>query len=71
MEATLTPLMEDLERQYPVKVFSLPSEDHPVHGRHIDLGVKGSSALVDQAFEALQDGLNKLGASIGPISVRN
>ena len=30
MEATLTPLMEQVEAEFPgVKVFSLPSVDHP------------------------------------------
>ncbi len=42
MEAALTPLMEKVETGHAgVKVFSLPSVDHPVHGRHIELGVKG------------------------------
>ncbi|MDO8249941.1 MAG: molybdopterin-binding protein, partial [Rhodoferax sp.] len=42
MEALLTPLMEEIERVYPgIKVFSLPSVDHPQYGRHIELGVKG------------------------------
>ncbi|HQQ70011.1 MAG TPA: molybdopterin-binding protein, partial [Alicycliphilus sp.] len=41
MEAALTPLMERIEAAHPgVKVFSLPSVDHPVHGRHVELGVK-------------------------------
>jgi hypothetical protein len=44
MEATLTPLMESIERDHPVKVFSLPSVDHPEYGRHIELGVKGEPA---------------------------
>jgi molybdopterin-biosynthesis enzyme MoeA-like protein len=42
MEAALTPLMEQVEREHPqVKVFSLPSVDHPEYGRHIDLGGQG------------------------------
>ena len=41
-EATLTPLMQAIERDHAgVKVFSLPSVDHPQYGRHIDLGVSG------------------------------
>ena len=41
MEASLTPLMEEIEARFAgIKVFSLPSVDHPVHGRHIELGVK-------------------------------
>jgi hypothetical protein len=43
MEAPLTPVMERVEAAHPgVKVFSLPSVDHPDHGRHIELGVKGA-----------------------------
>jgi molybdopterin-biosynthesis enzyme MoeA-like protein len=42
MEATLTPLMERIELQHiGIKVFSLPSVDHPKWGKHIELGVKG------------------------------
>jgi hypothetical protein len=32
MEAALTPLMEGIERMHEVKVFSLPSVDHPQFG---------------------------------------
>ena len=63
MEATLTPLMEAIEARFAgVKVFSLPSVDHPTLGRHIELGVKGAGSAVDQAFEALRQGLTELGA---------
>jgi molybdopterin-biosynthesis enzyme MoeA-like protein len=42
MEASLTPLMESIEAGFPgIKVFSLPSVDHPQWGRCIELGVKG------------------------------
>ena len=45
MEAALTPLMEAIEAALPgIKVFSLPSVDHPEWGRHIELGVKGDAA---------------------------
>jgi molybdopterin-biosynthesis enzyme MoeA-like protein len=55
MESDLTPLMEDVERRFPgVKVFSLPSVDHPVWGRHIELGVKGDPSGVEQAFAYLR-----------------
>jgi molybdopterin-biosynthesis enzyme MoeA-like protein len=71
MEASLTPLMEQIESRFaPAKVFSLPSVDHPVHGRHIELGVKGPADVVDRAFASLLDELNQCGASLGPISVR-
>jgi molybdopterin-biosynthesis enzyme MoeA-like protein len=59
MEATLTPLMEAIEAAHPgVRIFSLPSVDHPVRGRHIELGVKGEPGAVDLAFGALQSGLS-------------
>jgi molybdopterin-biosynthesis enzyme MoeA-like protein len=71
MEATLTPLMEELERDHPgVKVFSLPSVDHPQHGRHIDLGVKGEPERVEPAYAHLLDGLRQLGVKLGPELVR-
>ena len=58
MEATLTPLMESIEAEHPgVRVFSLPSVDHPTRGRHIELGVKGEPGAVDRAFAALRSGL--------------
>ncbi len=72
MEATLTPLMEELESAYAgVKVFSLPSVDHPQHGRHIELGVKGAPALVDSAYPAMLKGLEKFNARLGPEVVRS
>ena len=73
MEAALTPLMEDTERRFPgIKVFSLPSVDHPTHGRHIELGVKGSQSVagLEQAFAALKAGLQALSAELGPEMVR-
>jgi len=72
MEALLTPLMEQVEREHPrVKVFSLPSVDHPQYGRHIDLGVKGPPDAVEPAYRLLLDGLAQLGAKLGPELVRN
>ncbi|MBT9466480.1 molybdopterin-binding protein [Hydrogenophaga sp.] len=70
MEATLTPLMERIEREYPVKVFSLPSVDHPEFGRHIELGVKGGTGAVADAFASLLAGLHQHGAELGPEMVR-
>ncbi|MCK6425272.1 MAG: molybdopterin-binding protein [Burkholderiaceae bacterium] len=71
MEASLTPLMLDLEARFPgVKVFSLPSVDHPVHGRHIELGVKGRGDAPVQAYAALREGLQACGAQLGPEMVR-
>ena len=71
MEATLTPLMEAIERGHVgVRVFSLPSVDHPVHGRHIELGVKGSEPALAAAYADLRAGLAALGAQTGPELVR-
>jgi molybdopterin-biosynthesis enzyme MoeA-like protein len=72
MEAALTPLMEKVEQQFAgIKVFSLPCVDEQhVHGRHIELGVKGAPALVDDAFVVLRQGLQALSARIGPETVR-
>lgn len=67
MEAALTPLMETIENDYAgIKVFSLPSVDHPQYGRHIELGVKGTPNLVSTAYPALLDGLKHLNATLGP-----
>ena len=72
MEATLTPLMEQIESEYPgVKVFSLPSVDHPEFGRHIELGVKGDPKDVSQAYSALLSGLARFPVKFGPELVRN
>jgi molybdopterin-biosynthesis enzyme MoeA-like protein len=70
MEATLTPLMEEIERLHAVKVFSLPSVDHPEYGRHIELGVKGNPDAVAQAYKTLLQGLQAFNVSIGPELVR-
>lgn len=70
MEATLTPLMESIELQYAVKVFSLPSVDHLTYGRHIELGVKGSPSLVADAYAALLRGLQTFEVKLGPELVR-
>jgi molybdopterin-biosynthesis enzyme MoeA-like protein len=72
MESTLTPLMQEIERQHEgAKVFSLPSVDHPTHGRHIELGVKGSPDAVSAAYSALISGLRQLDARLGPELVRS
>ena len=70
-ESVLTPMMVELEQRFAgVRVFSLPSVDHPVHGRHIELGVKGAAEDAAQAFAWLQTALSQIGASIGPMMVR-
>jgi len=71
MEAALTPLMQQLEAQFAgIKVFSLPSVDHPEYGRHIELGVKGAPAQVQKAYPAMLAGLHEFGAKLGPELVR-
>ena len=72
MESTLTPFMESIEAQHPgVKVFSLPSVDHPQWGRHIELGVKGDPVLAEAAYVRLRASLESLGLAYGPELVRN
>jgi molybdopterin-biosynthesis enzyme MoeA-like protein len=53
-ESALTPMMEQLETDYPlIKVFSLPSVGNHQIRRHIELGVKGNPAQVEQAFAVM------------------
>jgi len=71
MEATLTPLMELIEAQHPdVKVFSLPSVDHPQWGKHIELGVKGTAESAQEAYTALLSGLQNFELKLGAELVR-
>ena len=71
MEAMLTPLMLELENNHAgIKVFSLPSVDHPTYGRHIELGVKGSPEDVAIAYPAMLAGLHKFDTKLGPELVR-
>lgn len=63
MESTLTPLMEEIEKEFiSVKIFSLPSVGDADTQRHIELGVKGSAAQVELAFKKLKEGLDKFNA---------
>ena len=69
-ESELIPAFEQVEATFPgVRIFSLPSVDHPQYGRHIELGVKGHDDPVE-AFAALRAGLVVFGASLGPELVR-
>jgi molybdopterin-biosynthesis enzyme MoeA-like protein len=72
LEGLLTPLMQEIETRFVgVKVFSLPSMDHPEWGRHIELGVKGSVAVdLAEAYRHLVAGLQTLGVEMGPELVR-
>jgi hypothetical protein len=63
--------MESIEARFPgIKVFSLPSVDHPDWGRHIELGVKGAAERLDAAYALLLEGLHAHGAKLGPELVR-
>ena len=71
MEASLTPLMEAVQAQFPgIKVFSLPSVDHPQWGRCIELGVKGDAERLAAAYDALKEGVVQFGAFISTELVR-
>lgn len=65
-ESELTPLMQAIEAEFPgIRVFSLPSVDHPQRGRHIELGVKGADAdQVAAADAALQARCLALGGEL-------
>jgi hypothetical protein len=70
MEASLTPLMLEIEALHAVKVFSLPSVDHSQYGRHVELGVKGKPEAVAEAFRKMLDGLQGMHLDVGPEVVR-
>jgi molybdopterin-biosynthesis enzyme MoeA-like protein len=71
IEASLTPLMESIEARHPaVRVFSLPSVDHPQWGKHIELGVKGGVDETEVAYRDLLKGLAEVQARLGPELVR-
>ncbi|RIK97588.1 MAG: competence/damage-inducible protein A [Burkholderiales bacterium] len=64
-ESTVTPLMEQIERDYAeVRVFSLPSVGEDGGRRHIELGVRGPAPAVDEAFATLRAGVQALGGEI-------
>ncbi|GAC1406305.1 MAG: molybdopterin-binding protein [Burkholderiaceae bacterium] len=66
-ESTLTPLMENIEAQFPgAKVFSLPSVGDAVTRRHIELGVKGEPAQAKPGYERMLGALREMGAEYGP-----
>jgi len=65
-EATLTPLMLEIERDFPdLKVFSLPILNPAQPDDYkIELGVKGPEDHIDAAFARLRDGTVVLGGRI-------
>jgi molybdopterin-biosynthesis enzyme MoeA-like protein len=71
VEGALTPLMLDIEQRFVgIKVFSLPSVDHPQWGKHVELGVKGLGDTLDTAYQYLMAALRQSGAGLGPELVR-
>lgn len=67
IESELTALMQKIETDYPaVKIFSLPSVDHPEYGVHIELGIKGETALLDAPWDDLKRSLSQWPIQIGP-----
>lgn len=66
-ESLLTPLMEQLEADFPlIKVFSLPSVGNEQIRRHIELGVKGQPDQVAEAFDLLKQELDRIDAEYVP-----
>lgn len=65
-EATLTPLMEQVEAQYEgVRVFSLPRLDPQRRtGYEIELGVRGPAGRLDAALDTLRAGALALGGQV-------
>jgi molybdopterin-biosynthesis enzyme MoeA-like protein len=54
-ESALLDLMERIVADYPsLRLFSLPSIGSDGQRRHLELGVEGASALVDQALEEIR-----------------
>jgi molybdopterin-biosynthesis enzyme MoeA-like protein len=71
MESTLAPLMQRIEADHAgIKVFSLPSVDHPQWGKHIELGVKGAPDAVAKAYADLLQALRLMQIPLGPELVR-
>lgn len=66
-ESAVAPWMEEIEHEHPgVRAFSLPSMSEDSR-HHIELGVKGESAVVDAAFDRLLARATPTGARIEPV----
>ena len=67
-ESRLIPCFEQIEASYAgVRIFSLPSVDHPRFGPHVEIGVKGTDAAqVAQAMSTLRGLALSIGAEIAP-----
>lgn len=62
IESALTPLMLQIEADYPgLKVFSLPFLGSAEVGRHVELGVRGAPEQISAAMEVMRRGVSELG----------
>lgn len=63
LESEVTSLLIAVETHFKeVKVFCLPSLDDPAIGPHLEVGVRGITPDLDDAYEHLLSGLGELGA---------
>lgn len=70
-ESKLTPLMMEIEVRFPtVKIFSLPSEDSSVYGKHVEFGVKGVAAEVETALAFIEYKLDAMDVRIADTLAR-
>ena len=61
-ESALLDLMERIVADYPtLRLFSLPSIGDDGQRRHLELGVEGEKALVDQALEEIRQEIDRRG----------
>ncbi len=61
-ESALLDLMERIVADYPaLRLFSLPSISDDGQRRHLELGVEGAEALVDQALEEIRQEVERRG----------
>jgi molybdopterin-biosynthesis enzyme MoeA-like protein len=66
LEGQLLDLMRRIEAEFPgVTVFSLPSFGSETVRRHIELGVRGESALAKSAFAVMRADLERRGLELG------
>ncbi|MEI7614022.1 MAG: molybdopterin-binding protein, partial [Betaproteobacteria bacterium] len=63
-ESALLDLMERIVADYPaLRLFSLPSISEDGQRRHLELGVEGAEALVDQVMEEIRQEVERRGIS--------
>ncbi len=64
-ESAIAPLMEEVDSRFPgLKTFSLPSMGEDGSRLHIELGVRGASAEIEPAMEAIRSGVAALGGTL-------